>query len=378
MTDRAMTGTSTGARPTREKTDAERAAWLRLALTPGLGARRIAALIGHFGSAGAVLDAPGAALDDFSRSVARALGRTTSAAAADLLSRAADAGQRVLVPTDADYPARLRSIPDPPPILFAAGDPTLVQRPAVAIVGSRDHSRYGADMAARLGDTAARSGLVVVSGMARGLDAVAQAAALDGGGGTIGVLGSGLDVVYPARNRALFARVLEQGLLLSEQPPGSRPTAGAFPRRNRIISGLADAVVVVEAAAGSGTLITVECALEQGRDVLAVPGPITSATSVGTNRLLADGATPILNCDELPTLLGLGPTPAPPTQVPCHLSADEARVFAALTREPRHVDDLALDLGLPIGNLLGTLLGLELGGMVEQLAGSLFRRRGAA
>lgn len=375
-----MPGTSIGGRPTPATTDPnERAAWLQLALTPGLGSRRIANLVRHFGSAHEVLSASLNALrevDSISLQLGRAIREGSRESALRIVERARGADQTILVPSDAEYPPPLRSIPDPPPLLFAAGCIELLHRPAVAIVGSRSHTRYGADVAARLAIEASRAGLVVVSGMARGLDAVAQSAALDAGGATVSVLGSGVDVVYPSRNRTLYQRVLGSGALLSEAPPGTLPHPGAFPRRNRIISGLAAAVIVVEAAQGSGTLITVECALEQGREVLAVPGPITSSTSAGTNRLIRDGATPILAIDELPTLLGLT-TAQPysePSSPPCSLTADEARVFHALSAEAVHVDDLALAVGLPIGTLLGVLLGLELGGLVEQLPGSLFRR----
>lgn len=374
-------GTSIGERPTRDTTDPdERHAWLTLALVPGLGSRRLAALVGRFGSARAALDAPPreiAGVTHLSLRLARAIAGADHDPADALLRRAARDAQVVLTPADPGYPARLRSIPDPPPVLFAGGDLDLLARPGVAIVGSRSHTRYGADVAARLADEAARAGLVVVSGMARGLDAVAQRAALDGGGGTIGVLGGGVDVAYPASNRALHERVRREGLLLSEQPPGARPDQGSFPRRNRIISGLATALVVVEAAVRSGTLITVECALEQGRDVLAVPGPITSPTSEGTNRLVRDGATPILSPSDLPALLGLAaPPPGVAPGLLCTLSADEARVLDQLGAEPRHGDDLALAVGLPIGTVLGVLLGLELAGLAEQQVGGLFRRVG--
>lgn len=373
-----MTGTSTGERPTRDTTDPlERAAWLQLATTPGLGSRRLANLLQRFGTAVEVLDAPRIALthvDQISARLARLLQRGSRDEAESMLERARDAGQQVLVPPDSDYPSALRSIPDPPPILFAAGHLELLNMPAVAIIGSRSHTRYGADLAARLAEQAVRVGVVVVSGMARGLDAVAQAAALDAGGFTIGVLGAGVDVIYPARNRELYRRVRDAGLLISEHPPGALPSQGSFPRRNRIISGLSRALVVVEAAVGSGTLITVECALEQGRDVLAVPGPITSPTSVGTNRLVRDGATPILSVEDLPALLGLAPGVPEPLTPPCTLSPEEARVFDFLTIETQHVDELALRVGFPIGTLLGVLLGLELGGLAEQLPGALFRR----
>ncbi|MEO8480275.1 MAG: DNA-processing protein DprA [Gemmatimonadota bacterium] len=378
MTTAMMTGTSTGERPTRDTTDPlERAAWLQLATTPGLGSRRLANLLQRFGTAVEVLDAPRIALthvDQISARLARLLQRGSRDEAESMLERAREAGQQVLVPPDSDYPSALRSIPDPPPILFAAGHLELLSMPAVAIIGSRSHTRYGADLAARLAEQAVRVGVVVVSGMARGLDAVAQAAALDAGGFTIGVLGAGVDVIYPARNRELYRRVRDAGLLISEHPPGALPSQGSFPRRNRIISGLSRALVVVEAAVGSGTLITVECALEQGRDVLAVPGPITSPTSVGTNRLVRDGATPILSVEDLPALLGLAPGVPEPLTPPCTLSPEEARVFDFLTIETQHVDELALRVGFPIGTLLGVLLGLELGGLAEQLPGALFRR----
>lgn len=217
----------------------------------------------------------------------------------------------------------------------------------------------------------------MVSGMARGLDAVAQMAALLAGGRSIGVLGTGVDVAYPATNHALYDQILPDGLLLSEMLPGAQPDRGSFPRRNRLISGLSRALVVVEAADGSGTLITVGSALEQGRDVLAVPGPITSLTSRGTNRLLRDGALPLLEPEDMLSALGLAPIrePAPPPAPPCTLAPTEARVFSALNHEGRGVDELAETAGLPVGELLAALLGLELGGFAQQLPGGVYRLR---
>lgn len=375
------TGTSTGVRPTRDTTDdAERAAWLALAMVPGLGARGIAQLVRHFGSAAAVVEARPRERRAVERIPARVLARIDAGQprVAELVATATAIGQSVLVPPDPDYPPRLRSIPDPPPILFARGRLDLGRARCVAVIGSRNHTRYGADVAAQLGAAAAAAGLVVVSGMARGLDALAQSAALRAGGASIGVLGTGVDVVYPSSNRQLYDQLVGGGLLISEQLPGDRGHPGAFPRRNRLISGLAEALVVVEAAEGSGTLITVASALEQGREVLAVPGPITSATSQGTNRLLRDGATPILEPADLLIALGMGTSPIAEGSMsaPCTLSADEAQVFNALGAEPIQLDDLALRVGVPIGTLLGILLGLEIGGWVEQLPGSMFRHRG--
>lgn len=375
-----MPGNSIGEKPTPESTDPERLAWLALASIPGIGARRIATLVGQFGSARAVLDASEEAITDidgFSHRAARTIRAANINRIVALAQSAEHLDQRLLVPPDPGYPTTLRTIPDPPPLLFARGDLTLTDVRCIAIVGSRMHTRYGADVAAELGAEVARAGMVVVSGMALGLDAVAQAAALDAGGDTIGVLGTGLDVIYPRENSRLFERVYAKGLLLSEAPPGERGHPGAFPRRNRLISGLASALVVVEAAEDSGTLITVNCALEQGREVFAVPGPINSPTSRGTNRLIRDGAIPILEPADLMRALGFPSGAAAKSEVPfpVHLSADEARALSALHPEPMHVDEIALSSGMPIGALLGTLLGLELGGLAEQLPGAMFRRR---
>src|SRR4029077_12149666 len=190
----------------------------------------------------------------------------------DMLAQRDRLGAAVLVPDDPRFPPLLSEIPDPPALLYVWGDVAWLRRPAVGIVGSRDHTPYGADAARILAAGVARAGVVVTSGMARGIDAVAHAAALDAGGASVGVLGNGFGVIYPAANRALYERMITHGCLVTEPPPGERPHAGAFPRRNRLISGLALATVVVEARVTSGALITVDAALAQGRTVLAVPG----------------------------------------------------------------------------------------------------------
>jgi DNA processing protein len=267
-------------------------------------------------------------------------------------------------------------------LLFAQGDLTLLERPAVAIVGSRDHSDYGAECCHQLATAVAERGIAVVSGMARGLDAIAHSAALDAGGATVGVLGNGLGVIYPAANRALYLRVAEQGLLLTEFPPGERPGLGAFPRRNRLISALARVTVVVEAAEGSGTLITVGTALAQGRDVMAVPGNITSPTSVGTNRLIRDGAEPLLEAADLlahypeatvgsPRLTGGQGSPSIPE--PTGLSAPEQQLWNQLREGPRRLDDLIPSMGSPAGEVLAALSRLELRGLAGQDGGVVGR-----
>jgi DNA processing protein len=350
-----------------------------LALVDGLGARRLAGLLSHFGSATDVLAASPAqlaatpGLPAALQSAIRLAQREDAERHLDLCDRL---GQQLLTPADEAYPVALRSIPDPPIALWVRGRVDLLALPAVAIVGSRDHSGYGEEVARSVARDAARAGLAVVSGMARGLDAVAHAAALSAHGATIGVLGTGADIVYPQQNWRLFQDVLERGLVMSELPPGARSHAGAFPRRNRLISGLARVTVIVEAAEGSGTMLTCASALEQGRDVLVVPGPITSRTSRGTNRLLAEGATPLLAASDLLAYFGAAPPrdhaiADPP---PCTLSPTEARVFAALTDAGCHIDELALATGLPVGEMLATLLGLEIGGLAQSLPGGQYRR----
>ena len=360
---------------------------MALALTPGIGASRLHALLESFGSADGALSAPFAFLcrvPGISRACATAIRGTTPDHGGDILARVESLGATVLLPGDPAFPPVLADIPEPPQLLFALGRPDLLTLPAVAIVGSRDHSAYGAECCRLIAAQAARSGLAVVSGMARGLDAVAHHAALDAGGATIGVLGNGLGVIYPAANRALYEQVQRDGLLLTEFAPGERPHLGSFPRRNRLISGLARVTVVVEAARGSGTMRTVEAALEQGRDVMAVPGPITSVTSEGTNRLIRDGAEPLLETADLLrhyeelVEVGKGGSGEGVAQfeLPVSLSEFEARVATTLGGDSAIADDLALRLSQPVGAVLDALSGLELAGVVEAVAGGRFRRRG--
>jgi DNA processing protein len=361
------------------------AGYVALALAPNIGPARLRTLLDACGSPDGAFSAPFAflcSLPGFSRAAAtgvRAVRRTDGDLA---LRRTAAAGGRLLAPHAPDFPAALREIPDPPALLFVSGDPALLERPAVAIVGSRDHSPYGAAVCRMAAQRAAQAGIVVVSGMARGLDALAHHAALDVGGTSIGVLGNGLGVIYPAANRALYDRMGQRGLLVTEFAPGERPHAGSFPRRNRLISGLARVTVVIEAAAGSGTLITVDSALAQGREVMAVPGAITSAVSVGTNRLIRDGATPLLELDDLlafyPDAEPIAVSPrsaiepdAPP--LPDDLSEDE-RALATLLAEPLQLDELAGRARRPVGSVLATLSALEVRGVVRQEPGQVFRR----
>jgi DNA processing protein len=365
--------------------DDERLAYLALVQVPGMGPTRLHTLLSACHSPLGAHSAPFAflcTLPGITPACATAIKTTPLATGSQLAEAAERAGARILLPEDAAFPALLRTIPDPPPVLFALGNLSLVDRPAIAIVGSREHSAYGQAVAGSLAAQAGRAGLVVVSGMARGLDAVAHAAALDAGGATIGVLGNGLGVIYPAANRTLYARVAEHGLLLTEFPPGERPHAGSFPRRNRLISGLARVTAVVEAAVGSGALITAGAALDQGREVMAVPGPVTSPVSTGTNRLIRDGATPYLEPADLLqyypeavlapvdlTAPGVGSRVLPET-----LTHAEREVAGLLGAEPVHLDRLVEQSGRPVGELLAMLCVLEVQGVAEQRPGRLFRR----
>ena len=370
-------------------TGRERAAWVALGLVPGIGPTRFFSLLDACQTALGALAAPFEFLrtvPEMSGPAAAAVRGATIESGQRVLDEVERAGGRTLLAIDPEFPAILKLIPEPPPLLFALGDPGLLERPIVAIVGSRNHSDYGQEVCRRVAWEIAAAGVVVVSGMARGLDAVAHAAALDAGGATIGVLGNGLGVIYPAANRLLYERVGAGGLLLTEFPPGEKPNAGSFPRRNRIISGLARVTVVVEAAEGSGALITAGTALDQGRDVMVVPGPITSPRSVGSNRLIRDGATPLLEMRELldhypdavaPShVRALPPAPsAPPLRaLPSELGELERSVATMLGRDPVVLDELIARSGRSAHELLATLCGLEISGVVEQGPGRTFRR----
>lgn len=360
----------------------ERLAWIALARTRGVGPERMAILLEACQSAIGALSAPIAFLESLP-GIPGPVAREIAAASLDDAAREVTAveaeGGVMLLPGDADFPDLVMPLEDQPLCLFAAGDRTLLQRPAVAIVGSRDHSGYGRDVCDSIASRAALAGLVVVSGMARGLDAVAHEAALRVGGGTIAVLGNGLGTVYPASNRRLYREVRERGLLLTESPCGARPSEGSFPRRNRIIAALARVTVVIEAAATSGALITASVANDLSRDVMAVPGPITSPRSVGTNRLIQNGAYPLLGIEDL--LARFPEASAAARQVPAAASSSgplAARLLQRLAGGPAHVDDLARSLDAPPGELLAALVTLEVHGLVRQEPGMVFAPRSPA
>ncbi len=282
------------------------AAWLSLCLTPGLGAATIRRLLQEFGLPENVLSAN-------PESIARIAGaepatalkaRVSDTAVEKSLLWAAQTGNHVVTLADASYPRPLLEISDPPPLLYARGDPELLGRQSLAVIGSRNGTPQGLRNAEAFARTFSEGGLTIVSGLALGIDAAAHRGGLAGAGSTIAVLGTGIDIVYPARNAALFAQIGERGLLLSEYPIGTPAIGHNFPRRNRLISGLARGCLVVEAAIGSGSLITARFAAEQGREVFAIPGSIHSPLSRGCHALIKQGAKLVDAAEDVLAELG--------------------------------------------------------------------------
>ena len=292
----------------------------------------------------------------------------------ELLGRAQAAGIGVITFTDASFPASLRQIPQAPVVLWVAGQVAALSAPGVAVVGSRAASAGGTEVAERLGHDLAAAGVTVISGLARGCDAAAHRGALDAGGLTVAVLGCGADVVYPAEHRGLYQRIRDTGAIVSELPPGSPPLPAHFPQRNRIISGLSRGVVVVEASDRSGSLITAACALEQGRDVMAVPGSILGSRHRGCHALLRDGACLVETAADVLEELGLT---APVARAGAGATPEHDRLLTLLATEgDGDLDVLAERSGLPVSVLLPRLLALELAGLVRRAPGGRFIRAG--
>jgi len=364
---------------------AERAAWLRLSLTPGLGPAALRQLLASFGLPEAVLGAGRAALarqlpDDLADRLCGPVAPEVSEAIVRTEEwLAATPGAALLTLADPGYPAALLGSADPPPLLFARGRLELLARPALAIVGSRNCTAQGADNARTFAQHLAAGGLTIVSGLALGIDAAAHTGALEGGeASTIAVLGTGADRIYPASNRALAERIAREGLIISEFPLGTPALTHHFPRRNRIIAGLSQGVLVVEAALRSGSLITARLAAEGGREVFAIPGSIHSPLARGCHRLIRDGAKLVETAADILEELRLPARPpgaAPATAAPAR-SADHERVLAALGHGPVELDALGARLDMEAGALLAVLLELELAQDVERLPGNRYQRLG--
>lgn len=367
---------------------------LRLSLVQGIGPHRLASLVDRFGSADAAMAATEAELRsvigvgrDLSRRIRSAGGAAARAESARALRRLLSLEVQTLTPEDPLYPSSFLDIRDRPYLLFAAGDLDLLKVPAVAVVGTRSPSRYGQSAARELSRDLALSGFAIVSGMARGIDTAAHAGALDAGGPPIGVLGHGIEQIYPPESRRLFAAVRERGLLLTEYSPGETPKAGNFPRRNRLITALARAVLVVEMSLRSGAQHTVNYALEQGKEVMAVPGPIGSSSSEGTNQLIKDGARMVTSAADVveelygvgyvtglqPHTDGRGERAVADPNLPL-LTGQEERILRSIGAETMHADTLAASAGLDSNIVSAKLLELELRGLVRALPGNRYAR----
>ena len=357
----------------------ERAYWLAFHLVYGISLRWIERLRTHFGDLATAWEADQAQLQQLGLRDSILERFRTLRQRLDphqYLATVEAQGIRVLCYPDEAYPPRLREIPSPPLALFMRGELTPADDRAVALVGTRQATSYGQLVTQQLASELCQHGITIVSGLAYGIDRVAHEAALDAGGRSIAVFGTGVDVVYPRAHQRLAERLIEHGAILSEFPPGTRPIAENFPIRNRIISGLSLGVIVVEAPMRSGALITARFAAEQGRSVYAVPGPITSPVSQGTLALLKDGATPIGSArdvlDDLQLEVRQLALPTPPTPPPA--SPHEAQILALLTHGPYHIDDLAAELGLGISQMNVLLLEMQLQGQVRHLGAQLYAR----
>jgi DNA processing protein len=353
-------------------------AWVRLSRS-GLAARRLNALLAHFGSPEAVFTAAlhelGAA-PGMTPAAAEKLLDPEAARIDDDLRLMEHLGVRLVPAADPHYPRLLSQIFDPPPYLYVHGDLDDGDPCAVGIVGSRRCSPYGRMMAERLARDLAAAGVTVVSGLARGVDTAAHAGALGVRGRTVAILGSGLGAVYPSENRGLADRIAASGAVVSEFPMTAGPDAWHFPARNRIISGWCQGVCVVEAPTDSGALITAEFAVEQGRDVFAVPGPVTDPRSRGAHALIRDGACLVEDADDILAAMGVLTSTADPQLIlpDPTLTEDEVTLQRLLGPQPRAVDDLIAESGVPAARVSAALMLLELKGLARKATGTSYVR----
>lgn len=357
-----------------------KAYWVGFNLVKGIGAVRVRTLLDVYGSLEAAWNAPADSLRACGlppKTLENLLRVRSDCSLETIWENIQRKGIQVLTWEDERYPRRLREIDQPPPVLYVSGDFQPADDWAVAVVGTRRMTVYGRQVAGELAAFLARQGITVVSGLARGVDRAAHEAALQAGGRSIAVLGSGVDRIYPPEHTRLAEQIRAHGAVISDYPPGTPPDSTNFPPRNRIISGLSMAVVVVEAGHESGALITASFAANQGREVFAVPGSIYAPQSKGTNRLIQDGAHPLLNFEDILEVLQLeqvqekqaARTLLPPDP---SVSAVEANLLRILADEPQHVDEICAQSGLPIEQVSATLTLMELKGIVRQQGGMNF------
>ena len=373
---------------TRDWASAPIGDWLALILAPRVGPRTFARLVEGFGSPSAVLAAGEARLDQIGLKpeTIAALRQPDRALIDAILAWAEHPDAHLITLADPRYPPRLAEIADPPPVLYARGDADLLSEPQIAIVGTRNPTPGGSEITASFARWLAGQGLIVTSGLAVGIDGAAHAAALETGH-SIAVLGTGPDRVYPAVHRDLARRLVERGVMVSELPPGQGPLASSFPRRNRLISGLSLGVLVTEAALKSGSLITARMALEQGREVFAIPGSIRNPLSRGCHALIREGAKLVEEPEEIlaelaPQLraelaeadrpaVGAGSSAAAP---PPELPPEQARLLQSLGHDPVNLDELTERTGLAVEQISSMLLLMELEGHVSCLPGGRYTR----
>jgi DNA processing protein len=347
--------------------------WIGFNLIKGIGAVRLRALQAHFGDLALAWQAPVDAL------VAAGLGPRIAERVASIRStvdldgfmeRLTAQDIKVLTWDDSSYPLRLKEIDQPPPVLYVRGDLMDEDSWAVGIVGTRRVSAYGRQVTEELAAFLGSNGVTIVSGLARGVDAIAHQAALKVGGRTLAVLGCGVDRIYPPENRQLAEKIMKSGAVVSDYAPGTPPESSNFPPRNRIISGLSMAVVVVEAGESSGALITAQFAVDQGREVFAVPGNILAPQSRGTNRLIQQGARPLLTAQDILDVLNLTRV-TEQRAIRKVLPSDsvETQLLDVLSHEPLHVDEIRNRTGLSIDQVSASLVMMELKGLVRQVGG---------
>jgi len=358
--------------------------WLALSLTPGIGSILIRRLLDQFKTPEVVFQASRKELlkiEGLGEKVVDAIRSGPSEKGVQKeLSLLKEVGGTILTLNDDAYPKRLREIYDPPALLYVKGELKKEDDLAVSIVGSRKTSPYGRWITERVSRDLARNGVTIVSGMARGIDSVAHWGAVSEGGRTIAVLGCGVDVIYPSENRNLYAKIIDQGAILSEFPMGSPPEGGHFPKRNRIISGLSIGVVVVQANEKSGSLITAGYALEQGREVFAVPGNIGTEGSRGTNRLIKEGAKMVESSEDileeiLPQWKKEEGTARKVEAPRRDLTNEEEILYGILGENPLHIDAIIRETRLDPGRVSSLLLNLELKGLISQWPGKCFTKK---
>jgi DNA processing protein len=348
--------------------------WVALHLVPGVGPSRFKKLIEKFGDPSLIFKQKG---DELSKIVGERVSREILSfpieKAEQEMEKAQRMGIRIINYTEDDYPEVLKYYDYSPPLLYIKGSLKKIQSEAFAIVGTRRATPYGRLQARKFARELAEQGFLIVSGGARGVDTEAHLGALDVDGKTVAVFGSGLDVIYPPENGKLFERICERGALISEYPLGTLPLPENFPKRNRIISALSMGILVIEAGERSGALHTAEWGLEQGKEVFALPGPISSKMSKGTNRLIQEGAKLVTDIRDILEEFGYE-TPRRMNEAQTKLSPEEFNIYQLLSTEPCHIDDLVREMDEKPQDILKILLNLELKGFVRQLPGKFFVR----